>query len=638
MSSFHIKGGLAGKILRIDLSKGRIWTEETLRYAERWIGGRAINSYILLSEMDPKTRWSDPENILTFGAGALVGSAPGGCRMSIDTKSVFNQGKGSANVGGHFAAELKYAGYDHVIVTGRAEKPVYLSISDKGAELRDARGLWGKTTFETEGLIQNELGDKKVRVACIGPAGERRVLGSAIIVDRAKAAGGSGVGCVMGSKNLKALAVRGHGSIPVARPEAYLRAVDGALQKVKDSRNYKKIQQETLAGVYYADEKSPSWDLLFVVRNGQDDHWETDKRKKMMNKMSGAPRYRKKVLACFHCPVGCMPFSEIDEGRYKGTRGEGFWVNTLMSATMLDIPDPEAMLKAWLLMNELGLDGDFTAGMSAWAFECFEKGILTEKETEGLNLEWGNSEAFIQLVRKLAYREGIGDLLAEGPVEAPRKLGKGSDYFAIHMKGQPSIEPFRIPKGWALGVATSPVGGRHLRGSILGSSRFGPKGACFDPHVYKDQPRYVYWQGLTKEIEDLVGICIYVGTWSGAHALEVSDYAALLNSVMGLELTEEELMSMGRRSRNLEKAFNTLHTNMARLDDLPPRRYMEEPVKSGPYKGYRCDKDKWEEMLDDFYELQGWDKATGLQTQKTLEELGMDDVAEKLRKAGKLIE
>jgi aldehyde:ferredoxin oxidoreductase len=637
MSNVQIRGGLAGKILRVDLSSGYIWTEETEKYAQRWIGGRAINSYILFDEMDPKTKWFDPENLLIFGVGSLVGTSPGGCRVSVDTKSVFNNGKGSANVGGHFGAELKYAGFDHVVVIGKAEKPVYLWISDGTAEIRDAKDLWGKTTYETEETLHRELGDKRIRVACIGPAGEKLVKGSIILVDRAKAAGGSGVGCVMGSKNLKALAVRGHGSIRIAEPQAFLGAVDDAQQKVKDSPTSKRIQQETLAGVFYSDERGPSWDLLFVTRNGQDDYWEIEKRKRIMDLKSGAPRYRKKVLACFNCPIGCMPFSEIDDGKFQGTKGEGFWVNTLMSASFLDISDPQAMLKAWLLMNQMGLDGDFTAGMSAWAYECYEKGLLTLEDTDGLHLEWGNSDAFITLIQKLTYREGIGDLLAEGPIEAAKKVGRGSDYLAIHMKGQPSIEPFRIPKGWGLGVATSPVAGRHLRGSILGSSRFGPKGASFEPHLYQDQAKYVYWQGLTKEIEDLTGICVYVGTWSGAHALEVSDYVALLNSTMGLSLSEEELMGVGKQSRNLEKAFNTLHTNLGRQDDYPPRRYMEESVKSGPYKGYRCEREKWDEMLEEFYELQGWDKETGLQTRKGLEELEIEDIAKKLEKAHRLI-
>ncbi len=635
MRTGEIKGGLAGRILRVDLGTGSIRTEETARYGE-WIGGRAVNSRILLDEMRRETGWSDAENLLIFGAGALTGIAPGGSRTSVETKNVFSGGKGSANVGGHFGPELKYAGYDHVVISGRASMPVYLWISNDAVEIRDGRSLWGKTTFETEAALQMMLGDDRVRVACIGPAGERQVLGSLILVDRAKAAGGSGVGCVMGSKNLKAVAVRGTGSLAIARPDAFGDAMTAAMRKVEASPTTRPMQEKTLAGVYYTDEHNPSWDLLFVARNGQDDYWEIEKRKRLMNAVTGAPRFRKKVLACFNCPAGCMPFSEIGEGPYKGTRGEGFWVNTIMSATMLDITDPDAMITAWLLMNELGLDGDFTAGMAAWAYECFEKGLLTEKDTDGLALTWGNGEAFISLIRKLAYREGIGDLLSRGPLEAAREVGGGSDYFAINVKGQPSIEPFRVPKGWGLGVATSPVAGRHLRGSILGSGRFGPKGAIFEPQTYEDKAEYVSWQGLTKEIEDLTGICIYVGTWSGAHALEVSDYAALLNSALGTDLGEAELMHLARRSRALEKSFNGLHTDMGREDDLPPRRYREEPVKSGPFKGHRCEPDRWGRMLDDFYEIQGWDRTTGLQKRSTLAGLGMEDVAARLAAAGKL--
>ena len=638
MRAGEAKGGLAGRILRVDLSSGAIRSEETAPYADLWIGGRAVNSRILLDEMRPETKWSDPENLLIFGAGVLTGIAPGGSRTSVDTKNVFSGGKGSANVGGHFGPELKYAGYDHVVISGRADKPVYLWISNDAVEIRDARFLWGKTTYETEALLHQALGDDRVRVACIGPAGERLVLGSLILVDRAKAAGGSGVGCVMGSKNLKAVAVRGTGRLGIARPGAFGDAMTTAMRKVKESPTTGPMQEKTLAGVYYTDEHNPSWDLLFVSRNGQDDYWEIEKRRRLMNAVTGAPRFRKKVLACFNCPAGCMPFSEIDEGPYKGVRGEGFWVNTIMSATMLDITDPDAMITVWLLMNELGLDDDFATGMAAWAYECFEKGLLTEKDTDGLALTWGNGDALISLIRKIAFREGIGDLLARGPREAAQQVGRGSDYFAINVKGQPSIEPFRVPKGWGLGVATSPVAGRHLRGSLLGGGRFGPKGATFEPQTYEDKARYVSWQGLTKEIEDITGICIYVGTWSGAHALEVSDYAALLNSVMGTDLGEEELMRLGRQSRALEKAFNSLHTHMGREDDLPPLRYREEPVKSGPFKGHRCEPDKWGRMLDDFYEIQGLDKATGRLLRGTLDALGMADVARRLAEAGKLAE
>ena len=271
----------------------------------------------------------------------------------------------------------------------------------------------------------------------------------------------------------------------------------------------------------------------------------------------------------------------------------------------------------------LGLDADFTASTCAWAFECYEKGLLSLNETDNLRLEWGNSEAFIDLIKKIANREGIGDLLADGPLDASKKVGKGSAYFVYHVKGQPSIEPMRIPKGWALAVATSPVAGRHLRGATLGGGRFGPKEASFEPHVSEDQAKYVYWQGLTKEIEDILGICIYMGTWAGAYALAVSDYVALVNSVTGLQISEKELMTLGKKSRNLEKAFNTLHTGLDRQDDFPPMRIMKEPVKSGPYKGYQCDIEKWNEMLDEFYDLHGWDRDTGLQSLQGLQDLGM---------------
>ena len=638
MTEAVIKGGIAGQILRIDLSTGNIWHEESEKYAQRWIGGRAVNSAILLNETAPGTRWSDAENLLIFGTGALTGTATGANRLSVDCINVFTNGKGSANVGGHFAAELKYAGFDNVVISGKAIKPVYLWICDGKAEIRDASHLWGKTTYETEDALKSLLDDPDIRVACIGPAGEKGVLGSIILVDRAKAAGGSGVGCVMGDKNLKAIAVRGHGTLSIARPEEFLKATNTALDKVKQSPTAKKMWQKTLSGVYATDPHSISWDLLMLVRNGQDESWDVEKRKQLMDPRTGVPKYRKKVLACHNCPIGCMPFSEINEGKYKGTKGEGFWVNTLMLATWLDIPEPEPILKAWLMMNELGLDGDFATGMLGWAFECYQRGLLTEEETDGLDLTWGNGDALIALLSKLAYREGIGDLLARGPIEASQKVGQGSDYFAMHMKGQPCLEPFRAAKGWGLGVATSPVAGRHLRGSVLLGSRFGPKDVDFEPHVYEGQHRHVYWQGLTKEIEDITGICVYVGTWSGAYALEVSDYRDLINAVMGLDLSEAELMLIAKRSRNLEKAFNTINTDLGRADDMPPERYMKEEVSSGPYKGHIADKEEWENMLNRFYNLHGWDTETGLQTKKGLFELGLEDVADKLSKAGKLIE
>ena len=636
MSLNGIRGGLAGKILRVDLSTGRTSTEDTEKYAERFIGGRAVNSYILLNEMDLKTNWSDPENMLIFGVGCLVGTiAPSACRVSIDTKNVFNNGKGSANVGGDFGAELRYAGFDHLVITGKSEDPVYLWINDGTLELRDAGYIWGRTTYDTEAIIRKQLGDDKIKVACIGPAGENLVKGSSIIVDCAKAAAGSGVGCVMGSKRLKAVAVRGRGAIKVAEPDRFLDVVRRSLVKVKGSPRAMPMRQGNIEADYFPE--SHLWDVAAMVRNGQDEFWPMEKRINLVGKDTGVPKYKKGMSACVACPVGCMPFLEIDEGKYQGTKGTGYWINSALYSERFDVDDPAASLKFHLMANQLGLDGDFASVVLSWAFECYEKELINKDDTGGLELEWGSEDAMIKLEKKLAYREGIGDLLAEGVREASKRLGKGSENFALHMKGQDTVDPYRVMKGFGLGVSTSLVSGRHLRGAVVGPGLSGPKDLDFPPTQYRNQAEAVFWQLRAKEIEDLTGLCVYIGSFTGAHALEPADYAELINSAMGVNLTEQDLMLIGRCGYNLEKAFNTIHAGFSRKDDLPPRRYLEEPVKSGPFAGFRCEREEWEKMLDEFYAFNGWDRETSLQTRQGLEELGMEDIAKILEKADKLI-
>ena len=628
-------GGLAGKILRVDLGSGKISTEDTWKYARNYLGGRTINSYILLKEMDPETKFSDPENMLIFGVGCLVGTlAPGACRVSIDTKSPFSNGKGSANFGGHFGPELKYAGFDHIVITGKSKEPVYLWIHDGEAEIRNATSLWGKTTGDTETLLRQELGDERIQVSSIGPAGERGVRGSVVFSNPGKAAGGSGVGFVMGSKKLKAVAVRGHGSVRLADPKRFMAAVNQALAKVQASPYSEGWRKGIIEGKFLP--QSPAWNFFASPRNGQDEYWPLEKRARLVGLESGVPRYKKRMMACFGCPVGCLPYSEIGEGKYKGTKGVGYWINSATYSTKLDLDDPEASLRFHLMLNELGLDGDMCSTSLAWAFECFEKGLLSKKDCDGLELRWGDGEAILAMQKKLAYREGIGDFLADGVKESARKLGKGSDSFATHIKGQDSVDPYRADKGWGFGVSISPVGGRHLRGAVSVPEVTGPKGLAWSPTGYENIPEAVFWQSQAKEIEDMAGFCIFVGTWSGAHALELSDYVELISSALGIDLTEEKLMKVGRRGVNLEKAFNTLHAGFDRKDDYPPRRYMEEPVRSGPHAGTRCDREKWDEMLDRFYALNRWDRETGWQTEKSLKELGLGEIAGSLKKIGRL--
>jgi len=637
MKKYKIKGGIAGKILRVDLSEETIKVEKNI-YAERWIGGRAINTWILLNELNPQIKWNDPENMIIFGPGALVGTlAPGACRVSVDSKNAFNNGKGSTNFGGNWGSELKYAGFDHVIITGKSKKPVYLWIEDGKAEIRDADFIWGKTTDETERTLLKELGDARVKVVCIGPAGENKVRSAGIIGESGRSAGGCGLGCIMGDKKLKAIAVRGHGSIKVADPEKFMEASQKAFEKILNNRFAKPFRERTLAGTLFTDAKVHDfvWDTLFTAKNSQEDYWPRDRRAKICSVF----KYRERIYACFNCPVGCTPFSEIREGKYKGTRGNGFWVNSFYWPARMDVDDPDAALKYHIEANRLGLDGDNSSVVLSWAFECYEKGLITKEDTSGLELKWGNADAMIELQRKLAYREGIGNLLADGVVEASRKIGKGSEDFAIHQKGQDSADPYRIPKGWALGCCTSPVGGRHMRGSVHTHLAYGP-GVKYDFRSYEDVPKIVFWQLQAKEVEDILGFCSYgAGTEDGIpRALMPSDFAELAKYGLGIDISEEELMFLGRCSYNLEKAFNTIHAGFTRKDDLPHKRFLQEPVPSGPYKGDKLDRDEFEKMLDEFYELHGWDKETGWQTRESLEVLGLEDVAEKLAAVGRLIE
>jgi aldehyde:ferredoxin oxidoreductase len=302
------------------------------------------------------------------------------------------------------------------------------------------------------------------------------------------------------------------------------------------------------------------------------------------------------------------------------------------------VDNAAASLKYHLMANQLGLDGDMASVVSSWAFECYEKGLLNKDDTDGLELEWGNAEAMLELQRKIAFREGIGDFLADGVKEAARKLGKGSEKFAIHMKGQDSFDGYRITKGFGFGVSTSPVGGRHLRGAVTSPFNSGPGNLKWIPTEYENIPEAVFWQTQAQEIENLAGVCVYMGTFTGAHALFPEDYAELISAATGVDFSGDDLMLTGKRSYNLEKAFNTLHAGFKRKDDLPPPRYMDEPIKSGTFAGKKCDKDKWEEMLKRFYELYGWDQETGWQTEGCLEELDLVDVAERLQEAERLVE
>lgn len=617
----------AGEIAHIDLNNGKVLKEPTEKYAREWIGGRAINTWILLNSLNSKTRWSDPENLLCFGVGTLVGTlAPGACRVSVDTKNVFNNGIGSANVGGFWGSELKFAGYDNLVISGQAKTSSYIWIHDDKIEIKDASFIWGKTTWETEKLIREKLGDERIRVASIGPAGENKVRSACIICDSGCAAGGSGCGAVMGSKNLKAIAVRGHKEISIAHPDEFMSLVHAAIKKINNWSLIHDIRKKGYYGAMGGRADSPTWDWGYrPVKNGQDEYWEKEKIAKISETF--LQDYREGTVACFSCPISCKPWLKIKGGRFE-IQGEGWWNNSSNSfCTKFDNPHLKSAIYAHYLCNQLGLDTDNAAQVISWAFECYEKGLIDKNDTDGLELVWGNYEAIIEMLKKLAYRDGYGDFLADGAVRAARKLGKGSNKFAVHVKNQDSLDGIRINKGWGFGVIMSPVAGRHLRGSLSGFW-LGTNKAI---NSYEEVPETIYRAQQQKAVQDMLGYCSYV------YGLDFDDWVALASSATGLSLSKDKLYHKGLQAHNLEKAFNTFHVGFSRKDDFPCYRYYNEEVKSGPYKGEKLDHNIWERMLDEYYRLSEWDMKTGLQTRQGLENIGMEKVADKLEKAGKLL-
>jgi len=633
--------GYAGKILRVNLSNQKIKNESTKEYANFVLGGRGINQWILYKEVKPGVWPFDPANRLIFGTGVLVGTAaPSAGRYTVASKNVFTGGVGSANSGGHFGPELKYAGYDHVIIQGRSRKPCYLWIDDDHVIIRDAEHLWGKTTWETDDLLREELGDDDIQIAGIGPAGENLVRAACIINNGSRAAGRCGLGAVMGSKNLKAVAVRGTGQINVAKPEEFMKIVEELWERILENealKIYRKWGTPWIAEMGNKISNNP-------VRNFQDGYWDPKKventcAKKLME------NYAVRRLSCFACPIPCSQYLKVTSGEFKDIEGEGFECTALKDfGYKLDVDDLSAIIKAHVLCGQYGLDVDNTAGVIAWAMECYEKGILTKGDTDGLELEWGNYDVVLELIRRITFREGFGDLLAEGSKRASGIVGKGSERYSMTIKGQELYETLRLLIGWALGVITSPRGGGHLRGAPVcessgisseeGEKFFGVSTAG-DRKSYVGKAKLVSYFENFKAVVDCMNICYILTQWVSPYLINTEDLARLYSAATGQAMTAKELTKIGERVHNIEKAFN-VREGMMRKDDMPPDRFFT-PIKSGPGKGERLDDEKFEKMLSEYYELKGWDAQTGIPKRAKLEELGLTEVALELANLGKLM-
>jgi len=633
----------AGQILRVNLSSGRISTEPTLNYAKAWLGSSGIAIKILYDGLRSWVTPYNPANKLIFGAGALIGTtAPGACKMTASTLGPMTGGWASGASDSYVGGQLKYAGYDLIVIEGKAHTPVYLWIHDDKVQIRDASHLWGKTTWETLDMIRNDIGDSSLHIASIGPAGENLVRGACIVQDKTRAFGRCGTGAVMGSKNLKAIVARGTGSIRVAEPEKFMKVVSELRKRIKTAKCASEMQKYGSLWILPAKQEVCG----VAYKNFQECRMPDDMAEAILPTRT-IDKYKVGRSSFPGCPIGCGQVIHFTDGTYSGlktTNNQWEVVSTLQSR--LAIWDPQFMFKANAYCNQLGLDVDAAGGAIGWAMESYQRGIINEKDTDGLKLEWGDAGVTLELIRKIAYREGFGSILAEGCARAADIIGRDSAYYALHIKGQDLYEPCRGSNGWALGTTTSTRGGGHTTGAPVCEpiSGIDPEKAfkiygvrnVNKPQEYEGRAQLVAFTEALHRVANCFGICHYNTVWYGLDFIGLPEMAELYSAATGWETSVEDLEILAMKQLNLEKAFNLRHTDFDRKDDMPTARDLKEPIPTGSLAGWKIDEEKYNKMLDEYYELHGWNKKTSYPTRGTLEGLGLEYVANELERIGKL--
>ncbi|HAF51008.1 MAG: Aldehyde:ferredoxin oxidoreductase [Synergistales bacterium 54_24] len=595
--------GWTGKLLRVNLTEGTITTEALRKpWAEEYVGARGLGSKYLYEEVDPAVDPLSPENKIIFATGPLTGTlATSGGRYNVVTKGPLTGTIAASNSGGYWGPELKYAGYDMIIIEGKAAEPAYLWIFNDRVELRCAAKLWGKSTHEATDIIVSET-DPEAKVACIGPAGEKLVKFACVINDKHRAAGRTGVGAVMGSKNLKAIAVRGTKGIRVADPKRFMEAVIDARKKLEaspvNSQGLPAYGTNVLVNIINATGGFPTRNFQESVFEGAE-------------KISGetlAATYLLRPKACASCTSRCGRVSAVGEVTGEGPEYEAVWAY----GAQCGIDDLASITKANFLCNELGIDPITMGSTIGCAMELYERGIL-KKERVGMDLYFGNAEAILELTRKTALREGFGDELAEGSYRLASKYGHPELSMTAKKQEMPAYDP-RALQGMGLEYATSNRGGCHVRGYLTSPEVLGiPE--KLDPASVEDKPQWTKtFQDLTAAI-DSSGLCLFITFGLGA-----PEVASQLSAATGIDYTTEKIMECGERVWNLERLFN-LKAGLSAEDDTLPPRLLHEPIPAGPMKGSVC---RLGEMLPKYYELRGWDK-NGVPKEEKLEELKLLD-------------
>ena len=593
------KGGHFGRVLEVDLTTQTYKTlaidEDTCR---RYIGGAGLGCYLLFQRLKPKHDPMAADSPIFMGAGPLSGTACASTRCSFVNKSPYTGRLSHAEVGSFIGNELKWAGWDGILISGQSPKPVYLYVRNDTVEFKDAGKLWGKDTHVTEETILEEVKDPYVKVASIGPGGENQVGYAAVMVERFRAAARTGTGALMGDKKLKAIALRGTRYVPVVDREAFNKAAEANKQFSIKKEGWQGLKRWGTAGLLeFKNHVTGS----LITKNFQTT-WYPDVEE--IGAEEANRRFWKKHSACYNCPNHCMKLGVIRGGDYDGLIAEGpeYETGGLLGSN-LGLADFDLMMAAIELCDAMGLDSISTGGCIGFAMEAFQRGLLTADKFDGMTLEWGDGEAVIELVRKIAYKEGqAGQFLAQGVSAMAKELGGNAADFACVVKGKEmAAHDPRGDKPRGVSYAMGTCGGDHHEGN----SPAGQAQRC---------------------LHNSLVICSFVGGyWSPQMFVD------MLNPLCGWDMDEAELMATGRRIRTLERCFN-VREGTSRKDDTLPKRMLTEPLPEGPKKGAVFSPDEMKKVQDDYYAYFGWDD-NGIPTEKALKELGLEFAIDDVRTA-----
>ncbi len=624
-------GGYTGTVLRVNLSTGKVSREAlSPEIARDFLGGAGLGIKYLYDEVAPGVDPLGPDNKLIFTPGPLTGSeAVCASRMAVTAKSPLTGAVAMGLSGGYFPAELKFAGCDALIVEGKADKPVYLWIKDGRVEIRDAAKLWGTTTFDCQMLLKDRVGDQNVRIACIGPAGERQSLIASIINER-RAAGRKGLGAVMGSKNLKAIAVRGSSKPKVSNPEAFKKARGEMAKAMKASH--------VLYPEFSKYGTPMTLDVACALGIFPGKNWSETGDFSPVDQL-GMPAQETRNLSsehCYNCPVACTQMKLARGAKWTGLASEPEFETFYSLGGQTGVDDIDAIIAGDRLCDEMGLDSISTGVAIGFAMELRQRGILTDAEVDSLDLTFGNGETMLTLIRMIGHRQGLGALLADGVRVAAAKIGRGAEKYAMHIKGLelPGYD-VRGAKAHGLSFATAYTGGDHNRGYAF-QEVFGiPVPYAVDRFAVEGKGKLTKWnQDVRTATCDCATMCVFILDMALA-AVARENTAAMGSGLTGIALSPEDVERVGERVNNLARAFN-VREGFSRKDDTLPERVMTEPLAAGASKGQSISPKALNTMLNEYYEVRGWDLETGVPTRATLEDLGLGYAADDLARLGKL--